>query len=392
MNLKELLEKREDLRLQLMEMLDKAEQEKRYLNDEEIASYEKIEKDLNAVKKNIEIMEKRSIEGKTTDGTGVDTKKKEPDEKELEKREMDLFDSYLRGKVDVESVATREDTAFKKGDNGAVIPSSIANKIIEKVIDMCPIYHDATRYNAKGTLSIPYYDTATQDITMEFADEFTNGTSTAGQFKSISLTGYLARAITDVSKSLANNSQFNIVSFVISHMAKSIAKFIEKTLINGGHNGDVKGLTATTQVVNLASKTAVTVDELIDLQETIPDVYQSGAYWIMNKATRTAIRKLKDNDGQYLLNKDVSARWGYTLLGKDVYTTDSISALGETNKPVIYYGDYTGLAVKVSEDINIEVLRELKAQQHVIEVLGFVEFDSTIENSEKIAVAKTASA
>ena len=36
MNLKEILEKREDLRLQLMEMLDKAEQEKRYLNDEEI--------------------------------------------------------------------------------------------------------------------------------------------------------------------------------------------------------------------------------------------------------------------------------------------------------------------------------------------------------------------
>ena len=154
MNLKELLEKREDLRLQLMEMLDKAEQEKRYLNDEEIASYEKIEKEFEAVKKNIEIMEKRNIEGKTSDGTGVEPQAKEPNEKELEKREMDLFDSYLRGKVDVESVATREDSAFKKGDNGAVIPSSIANKIIEKVIDMCPIYHDATRYNAKGTLSI----------------------------------------------------------------------------------------------------------------------------------------------------------------------------------------------------------------------------------------------
>ena len=79
MNLKELLEKREDLRLQLMEMLDKAEQEKRYLNDEEIASYEKIEKEFDAVKKNIEIMEKRNIKGKTSDGTGVDAKEKEPE-------------------------------------------------------------------------------------------------------------------------------------------------------------------------------------------------------------------------------------------------------------------------------------------------------------------------
>ena len=392
MNLKELLEKRESIRKKLMEMLDKADTEKRYLNDTEVSEYEKLEKEFDTVKRNIEILEQRSIDGNVTDGTGSDAKQEKMDETEFEKREIELFDSYLRGKMDVEGLTTREDTAFKKGDNGAVIPSTIANKIIEKVVEICPIYRDATRYNAKGTLSIPYYDTSVQDITMSFADEFTDGASTAGQFKSISLTGYLARAITDVSKSLANNSQFNIVSFVISHMSKNIAKFIENTLINGGHSGDVEGMTGAKQVVTSASKTAVTVDELIDLQETIPDVYQSGAYWIMNKATRTAIRKLKDNDGQYLLNKDVSSRWGYTLLGHDVYTTDSISALGEANKPVIYYGDYTGLAVKVSEEINIEVLRELKAQQHVIEVLAFVEFDSKIENGEKIAVLKTASA
>ena len=47
--------------------------------------------------------------------------------------------------------------------------------------------------------------------------------------------------------------------------------------------------------------------------------------------------------------------------------------------------DYSGLAVKVSEEVNIEVLRETKARQHVVEVLGFVEFDAKIENGQKIA-------
>ena len=45
----------------------------------------------------------------------------------------------------------------------------------------------------------------------------------------------------------------------------------------------------------------------------------------------------------------------------------------------------SGLAVKLSEDINIEVLREKYATQHAIGVVGWVELDSKIENEQKIA-------
>ena len=248
---------------------------------------------------------------------------------------------------------------------------------------MCPIYQDADRYNVTGTLTIPYYDESTKDITMEYADEFTDGESTSGKFGSISLTGYLARAITDVSKSLINNSSFNIVDFVVSRMALSIAKFIENELLHGTKD-KIEGLSGVTQKVTAAAANKVTTDELIDLQESIPDVYQAGAYWTMNKSTRTAIRKLKDNDGNYILNKDATSRWGYTLFGKDVYTSAQMDEM-EAGKTAIYYGDYKGLAVKVSENINIDVLRETKARQHVMEVLGFVEMDAKIQNAEMIA-------
>lgn len=126
-------------------------------------------------------------------------------------------------------------------------------------------------------------------------------------------------------------------------------------------------------------------------QISIPDIYQSGAVWIMNKATRTAIRKLKDSDGNYLLNRDVSARWGYTLLGKDVYCSDAMPKMA-AKATAVYYGDFSGLAVKVAEDANIEVLREKYATQHAVGVVAWMEIDTKVEDSQKIAKLTMASA
>lgn len=125
--------------------------------------------------------------------------------------------------------------------------------------------------------------------------------------------------------------------------------------------------------------------------QRIPDIYQSGAVWIMNKATRTAIRKLKDSDGNYLLNRDVSARWGYTLLGKDVYCSDAMPKMA-AKATAVYYGDFSGLAVKVAEDANIEVLREKYATQHAVGVVAWMEIDTKVEDSQKIAKLTMASA
>ena len=61
-------------------------------------------------------------------------------------------------------------------------------------------------------------------------------------------------------------------------------------------------------------------------------------------------------------------------------------------KRAIYYGDYKGLAVKVSEDVTIDVLRETKARQHVVEVLAFLEMDAKVQNAEMLAALEMAAA
>lgn len=375
-DLKNLSEQRAELVEQMKELTDAAELEKRALSEEEDKTFENLEKQVNAIDTTIKKMERaRDLRLNV-----VSSEKKELKKEELEER---AFENYIRGVVE-----ERAEVNLTAGDNGAVIPSSIAQKIIKKVYDICPIYQMATRYNVSGTLSIPYYDEDTQSIEMAYATEFVDLESTSGKFGNIELKGFLAGALSKVSKSLINNSQFDILSFVVSAMADSISKWIEKQLLVGA-TGKIEGLSEVKQIVNASASEAVTADELIDLQESIPDSYQAGCIWIMNKSTRTAIRKLKDNDGNYLLNKDATAKWGYTLFGKDVYTSDNMPGMA-AGKKAVYYGDMSGLAVKLSEDMSIEVLREKYATQHAVGVVAWMELDSKIENEQKIAALKMA--
>lgn len=372
MELKKLIEKRNALLDEMQAIADKAVAETRAFTEQESADYDAKKNEAEELEKTISrCQEQRS----KTELVVSNNETKE----EAEKR---AFEQYLRtGKIE-----TRSETTMNVSDNGAVIPASIANKIIEKVVDICPIYSLADRYNIGGTLSIPYYDESAQAIEVAYATEFTDIESTSGKFLSIELKGYLAGALSKISKSLINNSAFDVVGYVVNKVAQAFAKWIEKELLIGSSE-KITGLSNATQIITAAAATAITADELIDLQESVPDAYQADAIWIMSKATRTAIRKLKDKDGNYILNKDATAKWGYTLFGKPVYVSDNMPAM-TSSKPAIYYGDMSGLAVKVSENVSIEILREKYATQHAVGVVGWIEIDSKIENQQKIAVLK----
>lgn len=365
-----LIEQRNNLLEEAQNLVDAAQTETRAFSEDETKRFEEIKKEVASIDKTIKAFEEsRSFE--QTKPVVAPTK----EERALQ--EERAFENYIRGAVE------ERDVNLTFNENGALVPSSIANKIITKVVEISPIYQLATHYNVGGTLSIPYYDETSGSIKMAYATEFTDLTSTSGKFASIELKGFLAGVLSKISKSLINNSAFDVLSFVVNEMAKSVARWIENELLNGTLD-KVDGLSKAKQSVTAASGVAVTTDELIDVQEMIPDVYQGNAIWIMNKTTRTAIRKLKDQDGNYILNKDVTSKWGYTLFGKDVYVSDNMPKM-EATKTAIYYGDMSGLAVKVSEDISIQVLREKFATQHAVGVVGWMELDAKIENEQKIA-------
>lgn len=380
MNEKELIEKRNDLQAKMEEILNKAKVENRAMNDEEINNFDEVEKEIKNIDATLERMKiTNKMEMKIVE-----------DKKELTQEEKDVknFATFIRNTVN--GIQNDTATQLTKGDNGVVIPKTIAQKIIDKVIEISPLFASATKYNAKGTLAVPKYDDTTDDVTVAYATEFDELVSHSGKFATVELTGFLIGALTKISKSLLNNSDFNLTEYVINKMAEKFKLFYEGEMINGTStkiSGIVGSYDSTNMKVVLSKKSSVTADELIDIQETVPDAFQPNAYWIMNRDTRKKIRKLKDSDGNYILNRAFNEKWDYELLGKPVYCSEKVEKLGTASKPVILYGDFSGLAVKETEEMEIQILLEKFATQHAIGICGYSELDAKVENTQKIAVA-----
>lgn len=382
---KGLNEKKNDLIIRAEEVLNKAKEEKRELTEAEAEELAEIRDNVRRIMKTLELKgEFDKMEGQDIEKEALpkDEERKCGDEEKRALDEEKAFENYIRGTVTNER-ATNLTPASNSG--GVTIPTTIANRIIKKVYDMSPILQKSTKYNVKGKLELPYYDESTQAITVAWATEFQELESNVGKFTNITLTGYLAGALSLISRSLINNSQFDIVAFVVDRMAYDISRFIENALLNG--SGDVTGLSTVSNVVT--ANTTITADDLITVQGKVKDVFQANAIWIMNEETRTALRQLKSQTGSYLLNEvyDLASPFKSTLLGKPVYVSDNMPTVAN-GVTAIYYGDMSGLATKFSEDINIEVLREKYATQHAYGVVGWLEFDSKIEDPQKISAIK----
>lgn len=389
-------EKKNDLITRAESVVESAKKEKRELTPDEMQELAEIRDDVRKIKEFLKLDDdfremqdaEKKADPEPKEDVSVDVKAEDRDCKSAEKRaieeqERQAFEAFIRN-----TVMNRRDgdpVNLTIEDNGAVVPQTIADKIIRKVYDICPILEKSSKYNVKGTLTIPYYDESESAINVGYQDEFVQITSSVGQFTSnVTLTGYLAGALAKVSRSLIHNSKFNIVDHVVDIMAEHIARFIEHELLVGTE-GKVTGLSTLTNAVTTESASAITADDVIKLHDSVKDRFQRDAFFIMSTQTRTALRLLKDSMGRYMLQDDISLPFGTSLLGKPVYVSDNMPEIGAGNN-VIFYGDFKGLATKFSENINIQILRERYADEHADGVIGWFEFDSKVENEQMMAV------
>ena len=382
MNYKGLAEKKNDLITRAEAILNDAETNKRELTDAEAQELAEIRDDVRKIKEALKIHDEiKEEKQELKEEAGADMKEEQALKEAACKEEAErrAFECYVRGIINERG----DDVDMTKAANGAVIPTTIANKIIAKVYNICPILERSSKYNVKGKLVIPFYDETSHAITVDYADEFVELTSNVGNTDKIELNGFLAGTLTLISRSLINNAQFNIVDFIVERMAYAIKRFIEGELLNGT-DGKIAGLSGVTKTVTAAAADAITANEVVYLHDAIKDDFQANAIWIMSPATRTALRTLKSTTGYYLLNDDISTPFGTSLLGKPVYVSDNMPDIG-AGKTAIYYGDMRGLATKFSEEMNIEVLREKYATQHAVGVVGWLEFDAKVEDAQKIA-------
>lgn len=372
MNEKELREKRDQIVEQMQAITDNATNvEKRTLTTEEQQKFAGLKKEVEDIDATLEAME----QSRTLLPPVKTPEKKEP----VEDIEIRTFANIIRNRVDANITKTA---------NGAVIPTTIAKKIIDVAKDRSPLFKDAEKYNIRGTVSIPYVDTDNDNITVAYATEFTELEAKDTKLLTVDLKGFLAGALCKVSRSLLNSTDLDLTIFVVNKMGAALADFLDKQIIQGDST-HITGLSTATQIVTAKAATAITADELITLKNKLKSVFQAGAYWVMAPDTLTAVQQLKDENGRYLFNDEIKNGFSGTILGKPVYTSDQCPGMAATKTAIFYISPKQALAAKIVED-SVQILNEKYATQHAIGVVEWAEVDCKIQNQQAVAVLKMA--
>ena len=401
MELKYLTEQRSENQEKMQKILDTAKLEKRALSEEEISKFNELKKlidEIDATIKAEDEARKMDMEENKKENTEEQSQK---ETESTEKEERAFVDFIVTGE---EKRANSPGMSY--GSNGAIVPTTIAKKIIEKVKELSPIYEKVEKFHTSGTLEIPVYDvdsdatSPTGDVNVAYqGDEFTSLVAGQGKFTSVELKGYSHGALSVISRKLLNNTDIDITNFLTNKIAQAFAEFWEKELLvgTGSTNNHMTGAISTTNLIATGNTTytaanAAKIDKLIDLQLAVPQQYQKNAIWIMNKAVFTELRKVKDGNGNYYMayGKGLTGGFDWEFLGKPVYISENMPAATTANNIPVLYGDFSGMAMKISQDLEIQLMREKYIDKNAVGIVGWAECDSKVQNNQMIAGLKMA--
>lgn len=385
--MKKLYEKKNSLLNEMEDILNKAKEETRSFTEEEKSRVEEIKSEIRGLEQVIANEEElRSFDkSNITRATGNSEKTtEERQQEEVEKEERQFIDA----------VATGEIRNLTAGNNGGIIPVTIASDIIDTVKELCPLLDHADIYHVAGELRLPKFKATSSSagsvatpIAASYVNEFTELTESTAQFETINLTNQIIGVLVKMSKSLLNRANFDVRSFIVNKVAKTIVEFLEKEMLIA-NAGKIQGAINTTNEVVAANQDKLDTTDLVDVQMAIPSAYQKNCMWIMHKDILKALRKLKTADGQFILNADVTAPFGYTILGKPVYLSDSMPKNIAAGQNVMLYMDASGYAVKMTKSMEIQMLMEKYATQYAVGICAYVEIDAKIADENKIARLK----
>ncbi|WEG13998.1 phage major capsid protein [Pullulanibacillus sp. KACC 23026] len=375
---KALVEQRNDLVEEMDGILNKAKGENRALEDAESTRFEEIRSEIAKIDKTLKAEE---------DFSGFEKREIKKPETEEEKRAAEV-EKEERAFVDFVRGIAEGRATLSAGAQGVIIPQTIANRIIDTVKNMSPIISKATIWEVNGDLIIPSYD-YTQHLPAGYYTELATMAGQAANFGTIKLSNLIVTSLALISKSLINRTDVDIVPFIVNEISKAMTLFLEKELLNNANSsagsGAAKlgGLANASLVINGDITQVIDSAELVKMQLTIPQVYQSGAAWIMHPQTLAYIQSLKSTTGKFLMGNTLSEDGLYTLLGKPVYVSDQMPQMG-VGANEIFYGDLSGLHIKMTKGLQMQVLNERFADQYAVGVVAAFECDSAIVEPQKI--------
>ena len=204
-------------------------------------------------------------------------------------------------------------------------------------------------------------------------------------FGQISIGAHKVATMIKVSDELLQDSVFNVESYIASEFARRIGAAEEQAFITGDGSAKPTGILHDTNGAGVGVTTAgnsLTADELIDLVHSVRSVYRRNSVFLLNDSTIKAIRKLKDNNGQYLWQPGLKEGQPDMLLNHRLVTSSFMPEVAAGNK-VVLFGDFRYYWIADRQGRSFQRLNELYA------ATGQIGFRGTQRVDGRLILAET---
>jgi HK97 family phage major capsid protein len=389
MNIVEMREKRAKLWATMEGFLDTHRTDKGVLSAEDDNTYNNMENELKDITNEIRRMERRDanlaelsmpVNKPLTEKPAVSEKEKTGRASNAYKEDFGL---HLRGKMLVHNVlSTTPDV-----DGGFLVPEEFERRILEILEEENVVRSLAKVITTHNERKIPV---ATGHSVAQWTAENAAYTESNPTFGQKQIDAFKLTDLVRVSTELLQDSAFDLEDYIAKEFARAFGIAEEEAFCVGTGTNQPTGIfTANggTVGVTSAAATAISVDEIISLVYALKSPYRRNAKFLMNDATVSLLRKLKDQNGVYLWQPSVQAGEPDRLLGYEIYTSPYVPTVA-ANALTIAFGDFDNYWIGDRAGRTVQRLNELYATNGQIGYVATERVDGKVIMPEGIQLLK----
>ena len=268
---------------------------------------------------------------------------------------------------------------------GILAPATLERTLLDFTEQNNVMRSLASVRSSNSDVEIPY---ATGRAVAYHLDEGADFTASKPDWAKLSMGAYKAGALSIVTNESMQDMFIDLESWIRDDFGVAFATLEETDFVSGTGVKQPRGFMLDATVGGTAaSATAITADELIDLQHALKRKFRKNATWLMNDATVKLIRKLKTTDGQYVWQPGLKEGQPDTLLSRPLVTSDEMPVPTASNK-AIAYGDFKWYRILDRRGLYFQRLNELYATSGQVGFLAYRRYDAKLLDNTAIQILK----
>ena len=385
LELKEKQERRAKIVSDMRAIVDTAKEQKRELSLEENTQWDKLDGEQETLKKSIEVLQKQAaLDGEQAGRQAQESRK--TDDKELEKR---AFARFIGGGMEALSGEEREymqraHSTTVNAEGGYLVPTSLGNEIIKQMAYWGGIREAVSVITtASGSpLNYPTANNTAQKGRRVAQNTQVNERNFTFGSKGLGAHTYTSDAIR-IPNELLQDSAFNLEAFIAEEIGRLMGTILNEECTTGTGANMPQGLVTGSTLGFTGAAAALSFDDLIELEHSVNSAYRRNGAFMFKDSTLKVLKKLKDNEGNYIWQQGTKDGAPDTILNYRYFINDDMAGVATGQKSVLF-GDFKKYRLRDVQGVTIRRLVERYADYNQIGIIAYSRHDGALMDTAAV--------